>query len=242
LRSALTEGYIRHRFGEDSSAIDLLLARAWKWLANNPEHIDASLRFSPKAPARILDYGCGNGSYLATMKALGNEVIGVDFDPKAVALAQTSGLEVLEPQAALERFPPNHFDAVSLSHVIEHVPDPIKLLSQIQIWLKPGGALYLEAPNADAAGLGIFGRFWRGLETPRHFAIPSLKSLKIATEKAGFRIEKAFHIKSLRPTIWSRSLDPTSAQQRKRFEIAMAKAPPETLENAEFLSVVAKKI
>ncbi|MFO0008530.1 MAG: class I SAM-dependent methyltransferase, partial [Betaproteobacteria bacterium] len=46
------------------------------------------------------------------------------------------------------RFEPGEFDLITLFHVLEHLPDPGAGLARLAGWLKPGGHLYVEVPNA----------------------------------------------------------------------------------------------
>ena len=82
------------------------------------------------------------------------------------------------------------FDHITLVHVLEHVPNPLDLLARLFAWLKPVGTLFVEPPNADATGPAILDQYWRGLEAPRHFALPTRGALTGALEHAGFAIAR----------------------------------------------------
>jgi hypothetical protein len=56
--------------------------------------------------------------------------------------------------------------------------------------LKPGGILLLSCPNAMSRAGQYFGAHWRGLEAPRHIAIPSAHFLRGFLEKIGFQVEQ----------------------------------------------------
>lgn len=60
------------------------------------------------------------------MRSLGWEVCGVEPDPKALALARQQ--LALDVRSSLNDFPAAKFDVITLSHVIEHVPDPVATL------------------------------------------------------------------------------------------------------------------
>jgi SAM-dependent methyltransferase len=110
-------------------------------------------------------------------------VAGVEPDPKARLLGNERGLDVRE---RLEDFAGETFEAATLSHVIEHVHDPVATLRACRELLAPGGMIYVDTPNIDAVGHGIYGRHWRGLETPRHLVLFTRASLRRALEQAGF--------------------------------------------------------
>lgn len=146
-----------------------------------------TLRAVPKG--RLLDVGCGNGQFLAKMRALGWDVVGVETDPKAVSVAREEyGLEVNQGTVEEAGFPTESFDAVTMNHVIEHLPDPVNTLRECRRLLKPAGRLVVITPNIRSLGSRLFGRAWRGLEPPRHLFLFSSSALKLTAERAGIEI------------------------------------------------------
>ena len=180
---AMRSAYVRSRIASNGSASDAVLA----WLVERfPERrleIDVRYRFIPSLRAAVLDYGSGNGAFLDRAASIGCDVTGVEFDAEAAAF---SSHNVLTPQEAEQADWYARFDLITANHVLEHVPDPQELLARFKRWLKPDGVLFIELPNAEAAGLGRYGRFWRGLEAPRHMSVPSPMGLKVALTRAGF--------------------------------------------------------
>ena len=148
----------------------------------------AARHLRPPAPgARLLDVGCGSGRFLLRAKSLGWDVYGIDPDPDAVAAARRSGLAIEQGALTDSTFPDGYFDAITLSHVIEHLHEPIATLRQCHRLLRPDGRLWIATPNLDAPGRGLFGESWRGLEPPRHLVIFTWRSLEQALREAGFR-------------------------------------------------------
>jgi len=140
---------------------------------------------------RILDVGCGNGMFLDRMRQLGWDVTGVEPDGAAVKVAREKlGLEVIEGSLEDAGLPDRYFDAVTMNHVIEHVPDPIGTLKECLRVLKPGGKLVVITPNIMSMGFQVFGEYWRGLEVPRHLHIFSPRSLRLAAERAGLLVQE----------------------------------------------------
>ena len=241
IKSRLRQHYVRERFGGRTDFVTKIGAALYRRLAPGLVHVDAQYRFAPPAPARILDYGCGAGTYLRQMQALGYEVTGIDFDPVAIQLLKQDGIAVYAPgDAALDELS-EAFDFITINHVIEHVADPPQLLRELSSMLRPGGMLYCEAPNADATGFAVFDRYWRGLEAPRHLSVPSRKGVELALAAADMHEERWFIRDWVRSLTWPLSLDAVPAAERDAVRGAEAIAPGHTLENSEYLMVIARK-
>jgi 2-polyprenyl-3-methyl-5-hydroxy-6-metoxy-1,4-benzoquinol methylase len=151
-----------------------------------------SMLLAQRNPGTLLDVGCGDGSFLDRMRSRGWDVIGVDFDANAIATAKRKhGLDLHHGDLADVDFPADRFDAITLNHVIEHVPDPLGLLVACRRILKPRGRLILVTPNSASTGHQRFGRHWRGLEPPRHLHIFSRANLAECARRAGLHILRA---------------------------------------------------
>lgn len=138
------------------------------------------------APGRLLEVGCGNGKRLARMRDLGWDVTGQEIDPVASEyVRKEKGISV--HLGSLETMNTDgEFDVVILSHVIEHVHDPVTLLMMCHRQLKKDGLLVLLTPNAASYGHRKFGTAWRGLESPRHIHLFTCRTLAQLAQKAGF--------------------------------------------------------
>jgi 2-polyprenyl-3-methyl-5-hydroxy-6-metoxy-1,4-benzoquinol methylase len=106
---------------------------------------------------RTLDAGCGNGAFTIYAARIGNEAIGISFDAannrKAVARAAMLGIGARFVQADLRRLDTmraelGSFDQVVCLETIEHIMDDHKLARDLGKMLKPGGRLFLSAPNS----------------------------------------------------------------------------------------------
>jgi len=159
-----------------------MLARAIK------RRIDTEFRFLPSRagiPKRVLDIGCGNGSFLNFARDAGWQAVGVEPDPAAREVAHAAGFDV---RPALSDWPDDEsFGYVTLCHVIEHVHDPRLYVQDAFDRLAPGGRIYIETPNIDARGHEVYGPAWRGLEPPRHLVLFNRSSLLRLIDEAGFR-------------------------------------------------------
>ena len=98
---------------------------------------------------KILDVGCRDG-VLTKAFASGNEVLGLDIDDEALAIAERE-LGIVTKQVDLNGdwgFPARTFDAVVASEVIEHLYFPDRVLEKIANALKDDGVLLGSVPNA----------------------------------------------------------------------------------------------
>ena len=179
-----------------------------RWLSRNRrrrfEESVAYLRYPGKG-ARLLDIGCGNGRFLRHMRALGWEVCGVEPDPKATAEAIAAGLDVRAGVLDSVSLPADSFDAITLNHVIEHVPRPVETLGQCLRVLKPGGTISILTPNFESEGHRLFGSNWFPLEAPRHLVLFTAGSLRRALASAGFEPEPTVRLRLAAQEMFRRS-------------------------------------
>lgn len=170
------------------------------------------------ANTNVLDIGCGNGDFLFFAKKAGWSTRGIDFDPIAVQLAQSRGLNVTEDSIDSIYDENISYDFITLSHVLEHVSDPVKMIEDCYKLLKPGGGLWIETPNIDSNGLKIFKNHWRGLEPPRHFILFNRQSLVQLLLNKGFIKTQDKLSSYVTKTIWSQSQEISiKANQSKRL-------------------------
>ena len=138
---------------------------------------------------RFIDVGCGDGQTVAIAQSLGWDAAGIEIDPQACARARSSGLNIISGDyVKLSEFS-QQMDCIMCSHVLEHVHDPLDLLQKLRSALKPGGHLLLTLPNSLSKLRYYFRDDWRGLEAPRHLAIPSESYLIQWLANAGFEVQ-----------------------------------------------------
>ena len=138
---------------------------------------------------RLLEVGCSTGAWLSLCRGLGWKVAGVELNAKAAEFARKRlGIEVFTGELARAKLPDSSFDAVALSHVLEHLPDPLSALREVRRVTKPGGSLYLSVPNLAALEPRVFGRYWDAWEVPRHLYHFTPSTLRRIVERAGFEL------------------------------------------------------
>lgn len=190
VRRALSNGYLNARY---ATRFDL----AWPmgrfvlpFFPARRSRVDREVRhlLRPQEGATVLDVGCGDGRFVRRMKAAGWRAVGVDPDPRAVQECRRHGIAAVQGTMASLDAAPGTFDAVTLSHVIEHTHDPRAELGRARELLKPEGVLWLATPNLSARGHSHFGASWLGLDPPRHLVVFTRESLIRMVVDAGFRI------------------------------------------------------
>jgi 2-polyprenyl-3-methyl-5-hydroxy-6-metoxy-1,4-benzoquinol methylase len=190
IRNEIYSEYLKHNIHPrlNISKPFCFLLTPFKYLLNIPYELNY-LKQLPKG--KLLDVGCGSGKTLKIAQQLGWKVYGIEIDRNAVKSARRDGLEVTHASYEdLKKFN-SEFDCVICSHVLEHVYQPLKLIKLISERLKPGGVLLLSLPNAQSHMQLLFKECWRGLEAPRHIAIPTLdKIIKILTKNKFVAIQQ----------------------------------------------------
>ena len=143
--------------------------------------------FLGKTGGRLLDVGCGGGRFLRRMKKNGWQVEGSDFDDQvANEVMDKYGIHVHIGDLKEINFSDNSFDAITLSHTIEHLYDPLESIKRCHQLLKKEGKLIVTTPNANSLSHQRYGKYWRGLEPPRHIQIFTANSLSNIIGQAGF--------------------------------------------------------
>lgn len=132
----------------DESLYRTLEKNDWNYKEDKWEHDAALAHVSPGW--RVLDVGCGRGSFLHKAQALGAGVTGIELNRSAAAAARARGIEVVEGLLqAHARERPGYYDVVASFQVLEHVADPRAFVEDCIRALRPRGRLILGVPNND---------------------------------------------------------------------------------------------
>lgn len=145
-------------------------------------------RFEPyRKLNRILDVGCGAGSFLKVAKERGWEVVGTEYSPAAVALCEKKGIQMFQGPLSAAKAADASFDVITSFEVIEHIHSPHNDLGQIVRMLRRGGLHYCTTPNFNALARYWLKADYNVIGYPEHLTYYTPKTLNKAMEMHGLR-------------------------------------------------------
>ena len=189
----------------------------------------------------VLDVGCGGGSFLAALSKRRTRVVGLDFSDRAAAVAwRQNGVPAVCGTLDHIPFPAESFGAITLFHVLEHVPQPGAYLAAAHRLLAPGGRLYVQVPNAACWQFLLLGQRWSGLDVPRHLIHFRAEDLERLLNEFGFQVlrKKFFSLRD-NPAGLATSLFPQLEPMSRRVRRVPESPVSRLLKNTLYLSLVA---
>ena len=184
-----------------------------------------------KSVGVLLDVGCSVGILLDTAKSNNFEVKGVELSKWASEFARQKGFDVVTGGLTEAEYCDNTFDVVVMNHVLEHIPDPVAILSEINRVLKQDGLLVIGVPNFGSPMARLMRGDWYSLQPDQHIWQFTHFTLNNLLQRAGFN-EVFFEAKENHRIVGWR---PVKVLQRLINEFS-AKA-----NNAEAMLVFARK-
>ncbi len=171
-----------------------LLARTRKTI----QRVERLLR-KPKTAIRALDVGCSSGSLIRALKSLGVAAEGVEPMPKPAQAASDYGFKVYQGYLEELSLPENAYNLITLIEVIEHLRNPVALLTECHRLLETGGILVIRTGNIDSWTVKFMQEKWDYLSPGiGHISLFSPGSMRVLAERTGFILEKInYHSVSL---------------------------------------------
>jgi 2-polyprenyl-3-methyl-5-hydroxy-6-metoxy-1,4-benzoquinol methylase len=164
-----------------------LLDRASRLLMHQVYHNTSA----DPAGSAILDYGCGSGAYLDSLKGKGFELSGYELDAlHAESLSSRLGVPVYSDVDSLIRDRGGRIDVLTMHFVLEHVTDLDATFAHVSQLLKPGGTCHIVVPNASSWECRLFGKKWHGLDPPRHVSFPDPFVVDSQARRHGMRLAR----------------------------------------------------
>ena len=148
----------------------------------------------PPARRRLLDIGAHAGRFMHLAQARGWTVEGIELNPRTAAYAEArTGAAVHRVNAHTLALDGHRYDAVVLTDVLEHIPEPRVLLAALAGLLDPGGIVAVKVPNGSAQ---LTKERWLSRLTAHRVSVAdnlvhvnqfTPGSLRLALERAGFK-------------------------------------------------------
>ena len=146
LREIYEDDRLKHAYGTCAEG-DVYVSGDLNVLPHVKDRFKLLEKLSAK-PGRLLDIGAAQGAFLAHACSRGWEVAGLEFSEEGIARAEREfGLRLQASPVVDAGFEAESFDAVNMSHVLEHVPNLQPTVREIHRILKRGGLFCVEVPN-----------------------------------------------------------------------------------------------
>ncbi|WP_422082750.1 class I SAM-dependent methyltransferase [Ulvibacterium sp.] len=118
-----------------------------------------------KGERTLLDFGSGTGDFLVAAKNCNWSAIGVEPNSKARKLSKAKGVKV---QPEINKLQTDKFNAITLWHVLEHLPELEEQIAQLISKMDNNGILVIAVPNFRSYDAKYYGQFWAAYDVPRH--------------------------------------------------------------------------
>ncbi|MBN1981985.1 MAG: class I SAM-dependent methyltransferase [Chitinivibrionales bacterium] len=140
---------------------------------------------------KLLDIGCGDGSFLKYMSDQGWDVAGVEINPESARQYQFPIFPRVEE--LLHQKEKVNFDCITLWHSFEHLPYPIPTLAAIKQILTPQGVLIISIPVISSFQARLFRSHWLHADVPRHVFHYSENGFQNLLKTHGFKVRALYH-------------------------------------------------
>jgi 2-polyprenyl-3-methyl-5-hydroxy-6-metoxy-1,4-benzoquinol methylase len=154
---------------------------------------------------RLLDIGAAAGAFVYEASSGGFDASGIEPVPGFARVAREHfGVSVTGGTLSEVPLPDSYYQTITLWHVLEHLPDPVRHLRQAADALSDGGILAIEVPNAGSAIAARMGSSWPSLEPEVHVNQFTPASLR-ATLAAGGLSVVDLHTSTITPYLTPRA-------------------------------------
>ena len=135
---------------------------------------------------RLMEIGFGSGAMLRAAARQGWNAEGVEISQTATEHAREEGFKVFCGDLAEAGYSSGYFDVVIASELLEHLEDPLRVVTEIARILRPGGLLWATTPNVKGLSSRMLGLNWTTV-SPDHLHLFSQKGITRLLHSAGFR-------------------------------------------------------
>ncbi len=134
---------------------------------------------------KLLDVGCATGELMKTAKEIGFDVYGVEVSPYGIACCkdQFGENKIIGRKLKADDFPPDFFEVITLSDVLEHIVDPQPFLDILWRFLKKDGLLMVVTPDTSSISRRLMGMHWMHYKEEHVFYYNHLNIVKLFSSK-----------------------------------------------------------
>lgn len=166
------------------------LRSAYYWLTENKSQCLPPVQ--PKGRS-ALEVGCATGDFLQRLNVAGWKAQGLELVQEPVQTARRRGFQVHQGPLEPGTYHEQQFDDVFAWMVVEHLPDPVGTLTEINRIMRPGGWFCFSIPNFGSPERRLFGKYWHGYELPRHLQHYTVSHIKDVLKRTGFSTRRVIH-------------------------------------------------
>lgn len=187
IETMLGEYYKSQDYISHSNTKRGLVPTLYQWIRNYTLGSKEKLLNSYVSRGTLLDYGCGSGHFLAHCQKRGWKVHGIEPDNGAREIAKSQTERVYKSkEELLENSPNTQFSAISLWHVLEHLPDLTSVMDFLKAALEKEGVLFVALPNPLSYDARHYKTHWAAYDLPRHLYHFEKESLSRFFQQSGF--------------------------------------------------------
>jgi glycosyltransferase involved in cell wall biosynthesis len=149
-----------------------------------------------RAPGRVLDLGCSDGSLAMVLRGSGHEVTGVDFEEHDGVAARVDRFVEADLDGGIPPAVGDGYDVILAADVLEHVRQPETILAEARDRLAPGGSVIVSVPNFAhwyprlRVALGRFDYDRRGILDRGHVRFFTRRSFERLARRQGLRVRR----------------------------------------------------
>ena len=170
------------------------LERVYREWVMRRDQLKFVLSMLPGERGRLLDIGCGGGTFVKLALQAGFDAYGLEQSEEAVRIGQSNAPGRIFPGMEQDLISRGElFDVLTLFHALEHMTDPFRYLKDLQKLLRRPGKVIIQVPNVHSLQARLFGSRWYGLDCPRHVYNYTTFSVLHLLGRAGYRIHRVRH-------------------------------------------------
>jgi len=144
---------------------------------------------------KLLDIGSGTGEFIHFMSKNNWQVEGIEPNKQARSFAINQYRLMVNDEPHLKELQSHQFNVITMWHVLEHVPDINERMNELKRLLSPGGTIFIAVPNINSPDAKKYGKFWAGLDVPRHLHHFSPKSFSALAQSHHLKLVEMIPMK-----------------------------------------------